>query len=216
MSGRIVLVKSCQRFEKRRIACADTWAGQLIRAGHRLYFVEGGHERPSLALGMIRVTTGDAYNDNSIKLRSAIEALLEMHAKLERLFVCDDDTFVHPRRWAEHEPAGELECRIFRPKTRFENDGHGWIHGGGGWWMGRKLCQLYVEQCVERTSADDILMANIARENGIDAIDRSDLYAGDRYSGESDHRVAADNDLMTCHHVQPSQMRKLYEATREL
>jgi hypothetical protein len=151
-----------------------------------------------------------------LKLRSALDCLLQ-HRTFEYLFICDDDTFVHPRRWIKHEPTGDLECRVYRPEDVTRNGGQPWIHGGPGWWMSRRMCELYVEHCHERTSADDIVAANIAREHGVEMVDRPDLYGGDSYSGhDPPQRVAADNALITCHHVQPAEMHTLYEATSGL
>lgn len=214
--NRAILIKSCRAFRPRQHACWQSWAGEL----RDQYIVparviEGG-DIPFFGDTLIGLAVGDTYHDNSVKLREALREMLR-RCLFGFVFVCDDDTFVHPRRWLAHEPAGELECRVFRPgpREKHRNGGHPWIHGGGGWWMSRRLCELYVEHCTERTSSDDILVANIARQHGIEMIDRPDLYAGDRYSGHH-HRVAADNTFITSHHVQPDEMRQLYEATRGL
>jgi hypothetical protein len=110
-----------------------------------------------------------------------------------------------------------LECRIYRA-TQSEKNRHGmtqWVHGGAGWWMSRRLCQLYVDEATERTSGDDMLVAKIAGRHGIEMIDRPDLYGCDRY-GASAGLVAAGNRLITCHPVRPAETVRLWEATRGL
>jgi hypothetical protein len=76
--------------------------------------------------------------------------------------------------------------------------------------MSRRLCELYVGNCTERSSIDDIFVARIAEKFSIEMTDRPFLYGGDEYSGELE-RVSKDNLLITCHHVQPNEMRILYD-----
>jgi hypothetical protein len=214
---RAILIKSCHRFYDRQAAIAHTWG--MIFSPH-LYCCVGKSVFPRSVFffaAHLETATGDDYEDNSLKLREALRGLLESN-NFDRLFICDDDTFVHPRRWLAHEPAGEFECRLFWPRTDAElarNGGLPWAWGGGGWWMSRRLCELYVATVTERCSWDDILATNVAREAGVAIIDRPDLYGGDSYGGIDD-RVAADNQLITCHHVSPTEMRRLWKATREL
>lgn len=214
---RAVLVKSCRLFEDRRYACSH-WAAELFDAGIPTYFVVGGQERNCIEAAILETNSGDAYADNSVKLRAAIDCLLKSIPGIEYLFIVDDDTFVHPRRWLLHEPAGEFECRLYRPKTYQErrlNRGRPWALGGGGWWMSRRVCELYAEHAAQRCSWDDVLATAIAQDHGVEIVDRPELYGGDGYTKERD-RVAAHNRFITSHHITPDEMRRLYEATREL
>jgi hypothetical protein len=97
-----------------------------------------------------------------------------------------------------------------------QNDGQPWVNGGAGFWMSRRLCELYVEHCNERTSADDLIVARIAQQHGIEMIDRPDLYGDDKYEQDRNPagKVSAGNSLITCHPVAPDEMRLLWEATR--
>lgn len=234
--NRAILVKSCQRFRRRQEACRNSWAGELVHGlgrrgclprGVRLLFIEGGHKfTATTVLGnvwptgdVIQMDCGDDYKWNSIKLRNALQLELMMQSDPpDYYFICDDDTFVHPQRWLAHEPQGDLEGRVFQPRTekhRKKNNGRPWIAGGAGWWMSRRMCQLYVDQVTERCSWDDLLVARVAQENGIEIVGRPDLYGADRYSGcDPPERVSADNALITCHHVQPEEMVRLWEACR--
>lgn len=209
-----VLIKSCVKNYDRQQACDLTWAGKLRRKGIIVRILLGGFSHERLHDASIRTTTGDSYEDNTHKLQSGLRQLLAV-SDFQYLFVCDDDTFVHPRRWLEHSPAGELECRVFTPKKMGKREAHPWIHGGGGWWMSRRLASYYVSENIPLDSADDVWMANVARKKSINMLDRPDLYGGDRYSREH-HRVAADNTFITCHHVSPQEMYELYEATYDL
>jgi hypothetical protein len=198
---RAVLVKSCQRYQTRRAACQGTWAG-IIGAVVPLYFVEGNHPRSELFGNLIRLNEEDDYNSNSFKVRDAIKFLLEK-STFSHLFVCDDNTFVHPHRWLHHFPAGELEG-LKTDKVR-------WIHGGAGWWMSRYCCELYVAGVRRRCSWDDQLATEILeRGAGIAMTNRPDLYS------QWDERVSIVNKLITCHNVDPHEMQELFTATADL
>lgn len=212
---RAILVKSCQKNRDRQDACAASWVGHLDRCRTRIRFIEGDAGRPHYGEAVIMVTAGDSYDDNSLKLRSALRMCLDSRDEFTHFFICDDDTFVHPKRWLAHEPAGEIECRVFTPRNALEwkrNNGRPWIHGGAGWWMSRRMCELYVDHCRERTSADDMVAARIAQDHGIELVDRPDLYGDNSYGGDAGV-VSAENSLITCHPVMPDEMRSLYEAT---
>jgi len=236
--NRAVLVKSCQKNRDRQAACSQSWA-HVLRTRHvNVRFVEGGHaprqrnaddgffvavdapvgHTASLERMGLRLNVADQKAGNSLKLAAGLRFLLESYAEIACVFVCDDDTFVHPQRWLAHEPAGELEGRLYRPRNALEwkkNDGLPWLHGGAGWHMSRRVCQLYVKHCHERTSADDIVVARIAQQYGIEIVDRPEFYGDDRYGGDAGW-VSAANSLMTCHPVTPIHMAALYEATSRL
>lgn len=241
--NRAILVKSCQRFRARQEAIEATWVGSLRAHPIRTWIVEGGHRYyPTTVRGLVFAVNGaikidgyDTYNDNSVKLRASLQYMLRAWDHWSHLFICDDDTFIHPARWLAHEPQGECEGRLYHP-TPEQAKRHGeapWLHGGAGWWMSRRLCELYVEHCHERTSGDDIVAARIAQQHGIEIHDRPDLYGDSRYGPkvmvcqpqyeakareliEATERPSAGNALITCHPVQPAEMVKLWEATREL
>lgn len=215
-SSFVVLIKSCRQYRNRREACDITWASELRRGAVPVFYTEGGYENPTLTNlrygGLIGTVTGDSKECNTVKLRDAIRSLLMWAPGWERLFICDDDTFVHASRLLLHEPADGLECRLYKPVTTQErrlNKGQPWIHGGGGWWMPRRLCELYVEGCRDPRTWDDVLVAKIAQANGVQIINRPDLYGADRYTKQND-RVGLNNALITCHHVEPAEMLSLY------
>lgn len=198
--SRAILVKSCIKFRNRRAACEGTWA-KALREYVPVYFVEGGAS-PCVLGTLIQTGSGDDYGDNSHKVRDAIRLLMAIEP-FESLFVCDDNTFVHPGRWLAHEPAGEFEGLM--------SDRIPWVHGGAGWWMSRQCCELYVAGVQKRCSWDDTLATNILTgQHKIPMTNRPDLYA------QWQERVSADNDLITCHNVEPAEMLTLFEATRDL
>lgn len=213
-----ILVKSCQQFRARQAAIEATWAGELWRRPPQrlIYFLEGGQQTPSIIGRRLCVKTPDDYGSNSWKLREGLRMVLSLHPRVTHWFIVDDDTFVHPRRWLAHEPAGELECRLYHPRNEKQhslNEGRPWAHGGAGWWMTRKMCQLFIAHVTRRTSQDDVLAAQVAQACGVDIIDRPDLYGGDEYE-ELQDRVGPSNSFITSHHIQPAEMLSLYEATR--
>lgn len=213
---RAILVKSCQRFKNRRNACENTWVRDIRKAGVSVWFLEGGHKENRISATTLYVCSGDHYTDNSYKLREAYQAVQDF----EFVFVCDDDTFVHPERWLSHEPSGDIECRVFYPKLPQDlrrNHGKPWVSGGSGWWCSKRLRKWYVEECVENVSWDDIIIARVAQHHRIVMTDRPDLYGGDRYSGFTPpERVLPSNNLITCHHVSPKEMEELYHAGKAI
>lgn len=212
--NRAILAKSCQKNQVRQRACRDTWIGALPE--YTAYIVEGGHSQCSIINNsLLRVEAGDDYQDNSIKLREAINRL---PASIEHLFICDDDTFVHPQRWLAHEPYGDLECRVYTPSEseKRKRKQAKWVNGGAGYWMSRRLCELYIQECNERTSAEDILVYRLAEQHGMEIVDRPDLYGDDRYEQMPAGKVSAENSLITCHPIQPDKMVQVWEATRGL
>ena len=207
--SRVVLVKTCQRHRDRRAACTQTWVGALRRAEVPVYFLEGGYEHSLVALGVVHVAGNDAYQNTGAKLQLGLRTLLD-RVDLERVFVVDDDTFVDPARWLEHFPdaAADVECRVYRPNN-LRRRGRWWVHGGPGWYMTRAVAQSYIEHA-SHSLPDDVTMGQVVDQNRFIAVDRPDLYGGDRYS-ESIERVSANNNLITCHHVEPGEMHELYE-----
>src|SRR4029079_10867291 len=135
----------------RREACESTWAGELRRRGHIVLYAEGGHERPRAVNHVIQLPVADDYDSLSIKVREAIRFILGTIpiGQIDRLFIVDDNTFVHPDRWQAHQPDGEFEG--------LETDKIPWAHGGAGWWMSRRCCELYVEGVEQACSWDDRL-----------------------------------------------------------
>lgn len=199
--NRAILVKSCQKNLAKREACEATWVGELRKACP-VYFVEAGHEFSSHKGNLIQLAGRDDYDSNSRKVQDAIKFLLHFTA-FDMLFICDDDTFVHPGRWLAHEPGGEFEG--------LQTAEIPWVHGGAGWWMSRRCCELYVTGWRKRCSWDDVLATRILTNlNKIPMVNRPDLYA------QWNERVSAENDLITCHQVRPDEMLKLFESTRDL
>jgi hypothetical protein len=133
-------------------------------------------------------------------VRDAVRVLLA-NVAFDHLFICDDNTFVHPGRWLAHSP--ESFEGLMTAKIRH-------VHGGGGWWMSREFCGLYVAGIKKRCSWDDQLATEILTgRHKIGMVNRPDLYA------QWDERVAADNALITCHNVDFAEMLTLFKATNE-
>ncbi len=197
---RIVLVKSCYAYHDRQDACRATWAGKLASEGIPLWFAEANYPKTEIRDCWLLLTRGDEYNDNSIKVREAVRLLLK-YDPFDLLFVADDNTFVQWRRWLDFWPSKEV-CGLKTDKIP-------WIHGGGGWYMSRKACEVYVAGIKQRCSWDDRLASEILDPH-FEFENRPDLFA------QWDERVSADNSLITCHNVSPQEMPKLYEATINL
>lgn len=208
--NRAIVIKSCQKNRDRQTACENTWGGELRARGVRVAIVEGGFDGNCGGPPMFSLSCGDDYLDNSFKLQQALYSARQFHPGARGWFICDDDTFIHPERWLAHEPAGEFEGRLYypNPDEAKHRGSEPWINGGAGWWMSRRMCELYVEHCQERTSADDIVAARIAQAHGIEIIDRPDLYGDSRYSDAPE--VSEVNAMITCHPVSPQRMEELW------
>jgi hypothetical protein len=204
MDSRLVLIKTCQKFRDRRDACEATWVEALRRRGIACYFLEGGHAVPGIDNSdrVIQIAGSDDYNSNSIKLRDGLRLLLDNDLPFKHVFIADDNTFVHARRW-----------EAFIPKSEFVGLNTAkipWVHGGAGWYMSRHCCQLYVARTRKRFSGDDVLVSDILRREGIVLDSRPELF-----SFQHD-RVCACNQLITCHYVDPPEMRELFWKTYEI
>lgn len=204
---RAVLIKSCNQFRARAEACNETWANVLRRKGVIVYVVRDG-QIPSINTqgGFINTTVGDAYSANSMKVKDALAMMLLMHKEVRRVFICDDDTWVSPWRWLEHEPEGEFECRLYHPtsdKDHKLNYGRPWANGGAGWWMSRRLCKEYVNKVKTACSWDDVIATSIAQDLNVQISDRPDLYGDKRYSDSGPGHI-------TSHPVQPAGMSVMF------
>ncbi len=198
----IVLVKSCQAHRDRQDACRATWAGELSRNNIPIWFIEGGHDRTRTENCWLLLNCADGYSDLSFKLRDALAFFLQ-HDPFDRVFICDDDTFVHWRRWLDFDPSGKFAVGLHTPKIP-------WIHGGAGWFMDRSACQLYVDGVKRRCSWDDKLASEIFTRAGWAVETRPELFA------QWDERVGPDNQLITSHGVKPAEMLTLFRDTYEL
>lgn len=209
-----ILVKSCRQFKDRRRAIDVTWADMIRHRGVCVSFIVGGYERERYRYAVCEVSTGDKYEHNSMKLKHALQMRLE-RSDFDYIFICDDDTYIHPARWLEHEPKGDVECRIFTPTRARQREERPWIHGGPGWWMSRNACVQYVTRVDLCCSWDDKLMGHMALDLGLLIEDRRDLYGGDHYSHEKD-RVGKNNTFISCHPVRPNEMRMLHKELHDV
>ncbi len=210
---RAVLVKSCRQFRNRQAACLSTWASDISRHDIPVWFVEGKGSN-NWSGSRIMVDVKDDYRSLPMKVRAAFKWYLK-ESDFEMIFLCDDDTFVQVPRWISHEPAGEMECRLFRPTNEGGlrlNGGQPWATGGAGVWLSRRLVELYTIRVSDNQLHDDVIASKIAQQSGIEITDRPDLYGADGYTNSKD-RVGKDNQFITSHHIQPDEMRRLYEST---
>lgn len=210
-----ILVKTCQAYIYRRDVCEQTWAKSIRDAGVPVFFVEGLHCEDRIDNGLIQLTCADDRCALTKKVAGSLR-MLQKRFDFDYVWVVDDDMFVHPKRFLDHEPAGDLECRVFHPRTKAHKkvlNGKGWAHGGGGYWMSRRLIAEFVARVKGITRGDDVVVTRVAYDTKLAIVDRPDLYAGDRYSGDADARVAADNTYITCHHIGLEEMRSLWRET---
>lgn len=197
----IVIVKSCQKFQDRQEACRATWAGELSRRGVPIWFIEGGHPTTRVKECWFLYNGGDGYDDNSIKVRDCLKFFLE-HDPFDRVFICDDNTFVQWQRWLDYVPAAEF--------AGLKTKAIPWVHGGAGWYMTRDACEKYAAGITRRCSWDDRLVSQILDPLGVPFENRPDLFA------QWDERVGADNQLITCHNVGSLEMAELFTKTFDL
>jgi hypothetical protein len=198
---RIIVVKSCQKFKARQDACRATWAGELSRHGIPVWFLEGGFPETRLVDCWLLLNTGDDYDDNSFKVRSGLQFFLDVDP-FDYVFVCDDNTFVHWRRWLDFKPqAPFIGMKTFRVP---------WVHGGGGWFMDRDATARYIAGIKRQCSWDDRLATEILEPQGVPFENCPGLFA------QWDERISADNELITCHNVSPEEMPILFRDTYDL
>lgn len=209
---RLILVKTAQAHQDRRDALDATWVGGLRNCGTPVYYVEGGHDHLVVSDSRIALPQRDDRHALTQKVRDAF-TVIETMSPSAHVFACDDDTFVHPARWLDRRPQGDLECRLYWPRTQKEiahNGNRPWAHGGGGYWVSPILRQHYIADVHEVRQGDDVLVARVAQQRKVTILDAPSLYSGDSYSGEAHHRVAPDNTFITCHHVGPEEMLELW------
>lgn len=209
VSSRVVLVKSCVAYRGRSRACEQTWAHDLRGVGVPVLFIEAGAKESQIVnQSLIRVKGSDvakgAMTYPARRLCKALNLVLREYAP-EFIFIADDDTYVHPQRWLEHEPEqnADIECRLFHCERGT------WIHGGAGWYLSREMARRYARVYGRLHDNDDYVVRHAI--NDLIVSDRPDLYGGDRYSGDN-HRVARDNNFITCHHVSADEMLALHRS----
>jgi hypothetical protein len=208
MDTRIILVKSCQQFRARQLAVNETWAQALRDEDVRVLIMEGGHEVSRLLPNTMHLPAPDCKHGNRQKLRLALSLLLG-YRSWDRVYVCDDDTFVHPTRWLAHTPTGDIECRLYTPLDHRRKKIASWPSGGSGWWMTRRACEEYIRHVTQDGTDDDVAMGWVMHQCKLHVVERTDLYGGDHYSGRNDV-VTKTNTLIACHPVSPGEMRELW------
>ncbi|MGC9452341.1 MAG: hypothetical protein ACP5I4_12945 [Oceanipulchritudo sp.] len=220
----LLLVLSCRAHrDTRQRAVRETWFA-AVPAHWRMLFVEGGADREArIQDDRLLLGVPDDYNHLAEKTFRAVETLLP-RIPFAGILKCDDDTYLHPCRF---EKAFDKEIP-YAGNTRDTLPGKVPYAQGGAYWLNRQACTSLVAQPFashreadwflgrtpmrkrgERrkrpvTSIEDFMVGDILLRQGIGV--RHDP----RFSPDPFPSVFEDLSLFSCHHVNPTTMRRIH------
>lgn len=171
---------SSPAYAARRKACRDSWMARVRELGFRAAFVFANGNFPT-----------DYSADDCIALDEVPEGYLELPQKTrafcqralavpnwEFLWKCDDDTFVHPERFAD------LCARTLASNIGYMGVDVGtrqglcpYASGGAGYFLSRACVEVVAEKLVDQIGPEDLLVGRILSNVGARFDDRPDLFA---------------------------------------
>jgi hypothetical protein len=218
------MVISCAAHrETRQAALANTW-GKEIPDGWEMIVVEGGAQGDAtLSDGHLLLPVADDYNHLAEKSFRAIQALLEW-VSFEGVLKCDDDTYLHPRRFAGEFDrtilyAGNTRDTLSRP-VRYAQGGAYWLneaacrmlvaqpfasYQSAEWYLGRTRMRKRGERKARlQVSIEDYMVGDILHRHGLK------VSHDERFNPNPFPSVYDDPNLFTSHHVNPKTMRRIH------
>ena len=222
---------SCQKYrESRQRAILETWYKDVPN-GVKVFFFEGGHENKEMIVGdRIYLSCGDSYEDQALKTYSVL-SFIYTNLDFKYFFKCDDDTYVYPQRllkcgFEKHDYMGNLPPgphwkngvyaqggAYFLSKKAIKSIlGFPFSNGKGKrwWWGGLVYRQGNEGPLQSNTTTEDVMVGDILRESGIP------LYVDSRLQHDPWPYPYLTTRQITCHHVSPEEMRKVYLISKNI
>jgi hypothetical protein len=219
-----IVVLSCRRYRDcRQRAVRETW-GMDVPSGCELLTVEGGYSgEPRMDDGRLLLPVVDDYAHLAEKTFRAI-AWLVKHFSFSGVLKCDDDTYVHARRFLQEfdrrvNYSGNIIESLSMP-VRYAQGGGYWLsrsacetlvrrpfasYGKRGWFLGqrpmRKRGECHIREVV---SIEDFMVGDILHAAGVE------VTHDDRFNPDPFPSVYDRSDLFTSHHVRPVTMRRIH------
>jgi len=200
----LFLITSCQKNDEARRALRQTWLKDL---DHQYYFVVGRPGAPTEVVGdILYIDCGDTYLDCPIKQYLSIKYVAQ-HFEFDRLFCCDDDTYIMVSRmldcdFAEHDYYGGGPV-----------DMHGepfYVQGGAGIFLSPRAVQAVVDYPQDgehiKCRWSDQMMGRIMHDAGIEPKYNTRFQMGHE---EIVRPISRDhNRVTTSHKLSPDQIRE--------
>jgi hypothetical protein len=188
----LVGLLSCQSTHDRRELCRATWLPVLNEFGIEVLFLIGGHENLLRGDDALYLPVPDTYNELPQKTIAFCRWAMD-NTDATHLFKADDDTLIHPHRFArfvESIPADkEYIGNEWRPRT-------GYASGGAGYVLSRRAAELVANKR-KLHGAEDMMTGDVMRNNKI-AMHRDHRFIA---FGNEQRRPLPENDLITTHKI---------------
>lgn len=188
----VVGLLSCQATGPRRELCRSTWVPALQALGFDVVFLIGGHDKVERRGDELWLPVADSYRELPQKTIAFCKwATQETDAT--HLFKADDDTLIHPERFADFFATlptnREYVGAEWRPRTRYAS-------GGAGYTLSRRAAEL-VTGMHKLRGAEDVEVGRFVQSKGV-------LFWIDRRFipfGNEQKRPLPSNDLITAHKI---------------
>lgn len=188
----IVGLLACQALTDRRKLCRDTWLPEVQSLGIDVVFLIGGHTHFERRGDELWLPCGDTYQQLPQKT-TAFCRWATQETDATHLFKADDDTFIHPSRFAAFlaavQPGQDYIGNEWKPRARYAS-------GGAGYLLSRTAANI-VAKMRKLRGAEDVEVGYTMRNNGVQ------LRLDNRFTpfGNAQKRPLPTNDLITTHKI---------------
>jgi hypothetical protein len=145
--------------ETRRRLCCSTWLPAVERAGCRAWFLRGQDAVQEPGTLAFDVPEGGEYL--SLKTQAFCRWALKLPT-WDYLYKCDDDTLIHPSRFAAYLPS--LQDDYVGGKWRPQSD---YASGGAGYFLSRRAAEIIAHATWPAVWAEDSLVGETLAAAGI-------------------------------------------------
>ncbi len=195
MSRIIIGALQDSRDAARFALCRATWMKDARRLGVEALFLLGAggqNGRQTAHEGdLLILPCPNTYPALPQRTRLFCRWALDSGGEWDYLLKCDSDTWVHVPRLLAYDTAGrEYIGAEWKP-------GVGYASGGAGYLLSRKAAAIVAEKMTHTTGAEDLIVGQILRQNGIP------FSIEPRFVpfGSMERRPKRTNDLITTHKV---------------
>lgn len=207
MTKLVIIILSAQIFrDTRQKTQCRSWI-QDIPEDVPYYFIEGGHEPPVRLEGnALQLSCKDDYESLSFKTYQAL-SYIDQHVDFDYVFKCDDDTYVDIKRLKKmvercnHDYVGSLFQGFHPRKTNYR------IASGGGYLLSRHAVKCILKKplssCAQQ-GYEDVMVYDYLKECNIH------LRHDNRLNPEAYPDPYEHLRVVSCHHVDPTLMEKIW------